>query len=213
MADEWDAKRSSPRRYRRNSSSTSHSGLTFRDSCLLEGIEERSFFLWKARGEKEKSGIYYQFYQAIKRAQAEDKRTRIEAIKKAGTVGHEHTEEHYSGDAEVDADGNLVPIPGSITFRRITKKQFPSWQANFGWLQTRYPDEFPRIHVTEQRDKKPKADELEERRETIPPSALVGRDETRSRVLLAHHPQSQHRRSGCPRGQAPQRERSVAAPV
>ena len=167
------------------------SGLTFRDSCLLEGIEERTFHVWKARGEKEQSGVYHHFHHAIKKAQAEDKRTRIEAIKKAGTVGNEYVEEHYSGDATVDEDGNLAPISGSLQFRRITKKQFPVWQANFAWLQTRYPDEFPRIHVTEQRDKKPKADELEERREQFRQAHLW--DETRRdpesywRTILNHN--------------------------
>ena len=45
-------------------------GLRYREAALAAGIDERTFYNWKRRGEEAKSGIYFQFFQSLKEAEA-----------------------------------------------------------------------------------------------------------------------------------------------
>lgn len=45
-------------------------GNFFETAALASGVPERSFYNWKKRGENAKSGIYWQFWQSIKVAEA-----------------------------------------------------------------------------------------------------------------------------------------------
>ena len=44
-------------------------GLPYKAAALLAGVSERSFYNWRNRGEKAKSGRYFQFLQDLTRAQ------------------------------------------------------------------------------------------------------------------------------------------------
>ena len=46
------------------------SGLTYHDAAVMSGVSERVFYLWKAAGEKAKSGRHFQFLQDLQRAEA-----------------------------------------------------------------------------------------------------------------------------------------------
>jgi len=52
------------------------------------GIPERTFYRWLAEGEKAKKGLAWQFYQAIKKAEAEAVARNIALIQKAATEGN-----------------------------------------------------------------------------------------------------------------------------
>jgi IS30 family transposase len=43
---------------------------SFEDACLVAGIGERTFYRWKSEGQRQPEGEYWQFWQAVKKAQA-----------------------------------------------------------------------------------------------------------------------------------------------
>jgi len=45
-------------------------GNTIKASCLAVGISQQAFENWMNRGEKEQKGVYFRFYMAVKKAQA-----------------------------------------------------------------------------------------------------------------------------------------------
>lgn len=57
---------------------------TLKYSAQKEGITERTFWNWMSRGEEAKSGKYFQFFQAIKKAQEEAKSDIVKEIKGHG---------------------------------------------------------------------------------------------------------------------------------
>lgn len=58
-------------------------GNTNESAAALAGISSSTFYDWKARGEKAKSGKYREFYETIKRAEALAEAKRIEIIRNA----------------------------------------------------------------------------------------------------------------------------------
>ena len=51
------------------------------------GINEKTFYAWMKQGEAAKSGIYYEFCKAVKKAEADAETQRIARISKAGADG------------------------------------------------------------------------------------------------------------------------------
>ena len=43
---------------------------SFEDACRVAGIGERTFYRWKSEGQRQVDGEYWQFWQAVKKAQA-----------------------------------------------------------------------------------------------------------------------------------------------
>jgi hypothetical protein len=63
-------------------------GLKYEQAALAAGTTERTLYNWKQRGEKAKSGKYFQFVQSLKKAGAEGEGvllTRIQQEAKEGT--------------------------------------------------------------------------------------------------------------------------------
>lgn len=58
-------------------------GLTYERSAEFSGITGRTFYNWKARGEKAKSGRYFQFVHALKKAEIEGETECLRLIKAA----------------------------------------------------------------------------------------------------------------------------------
>ena len=54
-----------------------------RTAAACAGISESTFYHWLERGEKEKSGIYSEFLEAVKEAQAESEANLLNHISKA----------------------------------------------------------------------------------------------------------------------------------
>jgi hypothetical protein len=58
-------------------------GNTRFDAALCAGIHVDTFLLWMRRGRQEGSGFYYQFYQSVKKAEAQFVDDNIKVIQKA----------------------------------------------------------------------------------------------------------------------------------
>lgn len=58
-------------------------GYTIAQAAALSGITERTFYLWKKRGENSKSGKYFEFLQQVKMAQKIAEAKFIDVIKRA----------------------------------------------------------------------------------------------------------------------------------
>ncbi len=61
--------------------------MRYVDAAAVAGIHQATFYLWKAKGEKAKSGLYFEFYEALKRAESEGERALLARIHKAGQEG------------------------------------------------------------------------------------------------------------------------------
>lgn len=59
-------------------------GMRFEDAASVAGIALSTFYDWKARGEKAKSGKFKQFSEALKKAEAEGEQMLLARIQKAG---------------------------------------------------------------------------------------------------------------------------------
>ena len=62
-------------------------GLKYEQAALAAGISDRTLYNWKERGQNAKSGIYFQFLQALKKAEAEGEGMLITRIQKEAKEG------------------------------------------------------------------------------------------------------------------------------
>jgi hypothetical protein len=62
-------------------------GNYFDTSCKLVGIDYSTFRAWIVKGEEDGKGRFFDFSEAIKRAEAEAEAKRVEMILKAGGLG------------------------------------------------------------------------------------------------------------------------------
>lgn len=62
-------------------------GNYFDTSCQIVGIDFGTFRNWLIRGEQEGKGPFFNFFKAIKKAEAEAEAKRVELILKAGGAG------------------------------------------------------------------------------------------------------------------------------
>lgn len=58
-------------------------GLTQERSAIAAGITERTFYNWIERGEKDTSGIFFQLFQDLKKAEAEGELNLLKTIQDA----------------------------------------------------------------------------------------------------------------------------------
>jgi len=63
-------------------------GLTYRLAAELVGVTYKTFNEWNQKGQKEKSGKYYQFAQHIKKCNAEGARILLEKLNDAAKAGN-----------------------------------------------------------------------------------------------------------------------------
>ncbi|MBE3576893.1 MAG: hypothetical protein IMX00_04305 [Limnochordales bacterium] len=63
-------------------------GNYYETACALAGITYRTFAKWREKGERAKSGIYFQFVQDLKRAEAFAEAERIKRIREAAKEGN-----------------------------------------------------------------------------------------------------------------------------
>ena len=52
-------------------------GMNFQDACMLVGISEKTFGRWRKKAEKAKSGEWFDFHLAWKKAEMENKKKHI----------------------------------------------------------------------------------------------------------------------------------------
>ena len=56
-------------------------------AALASGITEATFYNWMARGKEAKRGIYFEFFESIKRAEAESEKKYLSVIQDAADSG------------------------------------------------------------------------------------------------------------------------------
>ena len=62
-------------------------GLPYDTACALAGIHYTTFLNWMKRGEKDKSGEFFKFFEEVKKAEAIAESVHIKNIKDAGRNG------------------------------------------------------------------------------------------------------------------------------
>jgi len=127
-------------------------GNTRRASALYGGVDERTLYGWIKRGqgksERENNGEYFQFFQALTRAEAECEVNFVAVIKKAAagydtgevrtkTKSYTETVNGSDGKPLIGKDG--TPVTKTVTETETvttTAREF-DWRAALEWLKRR----------------------------------------------------------------------------
>lgn len=67
-------------------------GMAYERAAILSGICERTFWRWKVRGDTAKSGIYFEFCQALKLADADAELLHVQNLKELAIGGRKYRE-------------------------------------------------------------------------------------------------------------------------
>jgi len=103
-------------------------------ACQACGIGQKTYENWMNRGAKESEGIYHDFYEAIKKAEAEAELESINRIRKAAAGGSPIKRTITTRVAE---DGSTITTTTEVLSE-------PIWQAD-AWLRERKnPDRWGR---------------------------------------------------------------------
>ena len=114
-------------------------GLNFDDAARCAGISETTFYRWKAKGRRAKRGRYREFWEAIKRAEAERKRRRLEVVHAAYLKPSRKVRIIRDPDPQDPAN----PQKGTIR-EIIVETRPPDWKAAAWALERSNPEEFGR---------------------------------------------------------------------
>lgn len=107
-------------------------GMTYKDACTSVGITEGTYYNWMKKAEKAKSGIYFEFLQAVHEAKNKAKNVLVQNLHALAAGGIKVTEKKV----ERDAAGNIV----SVT--KTKKVTLPDRAASLAILSRRYPEEW-----------------------------------------------------------------------
>lgn len=94
----------------------------------LAGIGERTLFRWLARGRSENKGEYWQFWQEIKKAEAQAVAEAVSVIRRAAE------RDEVTVKRTVGPDGSVTTV--------TTTRTVLDWTAAAWWLERRYPREW-----------------------------------------------------------------------
>ncbi len=128
-------------------------GLTYEQAAIFNGIGESTFYAWKAKGDKQKSGVYSDFVEAIKKANIVARAIHLQRIHKASQGGEQFEETSVTEKTERDpATGQEVVVARET--RTTKKRTLPQWQASAWILERRFPSEFGKHVLPELPDEK-----------------------------------------------------------
>ncbi len=134
------------------------SGLAFERAAQFSGICPVTFFAWKKRGAKERTGIYARFLKAVKKAEVDSEAYNLQQIQKAAQGGQEADDTKTIKKTVKKYDPKLkkmVVVEEHTEQATTKKKSLPAWQAAAWRLERRYPDRYGK-HIqpssTEEKD-------------------------------------------------------------
>ena len=86
-------------------------GITAKEASITSGITEQTFYNWIQKGKEAKSGKYFEFFESIKKAEAELKASYEKIVKDAGektwTAAAWYLERKYPDEYGKKADYKL----------------------------------------------------------------------------------------------------------
>jgi hypothetical protein len=111
-------------------------GLTYEKVAFAAGVSRHTLINWRKRGQKAKSGIYFNFFNKLKAAEAAGERINLQKIRDAAVGGQEvkQSKKFYRGNK----------IVKRIT---TTKKTPPDWRAAAWILERRYPEKYGKHRI------------------------------------------------------------------
>ena len=116
-------------------------GVPYEEAALKSGISKVTFYNWKNRGEKARSGIFRQFFNSLKEANAHAMVALLGRVHKAGMGG----EIKEFKKTEYDAKGNIIKV--IVEDRLVPPLNF----APNAWiLERRWPKQFGRYRMTDE---------------------------------------------------------------
>lgn len=107
-------------------------GVPQKYAAQRAGITPQTLCNWKAKGRKATSGGYYEFLEALKKAEADALARNVAIIMRAASERTDTTVKEFFGP-----DGALVR-------RETSSKKVFDWCAAAWWLERQYPEEFGR---------------------------------------------------------------------
>lgn len=111
-------------------------GVPLKHTVDMVGIDGSTFCKWKQRGKKEKSGIYFEFFIAVKKAKANRLAASVKRIESA-SVGGQVVERETKTVTIVTKSGEEKTT--ETTYEKMAPGQ---WTADAWYLERRHPDEF-----------------------------------------------------------------------
>jgi hypothetical protein len=111
-------------------------GLTYEKAASAAKVSRHTIINWRKRGQNAKSGIYFNFFNKLKAAEAAGERINLQKIRDAAVGGQEvkQSKKFYKGNKII---------------KRIltTKKTPPDWRAAAWILERRYPEKYGKHRI------------------------------------------------------------------
>ena len=85
-------------------------GATYRDACEAAGVSYQTMLNWMAKGEKATSGIYYDFFDSVRKAQARARLGYLTTIAKAANEGDWRAALEYLKRRDRETWGDSVDV-------------------------------------------------------------------------------------------------------
>ena len=113
---------------------TIQEGMPYSQACRLAGIDYQTLLNWKARGRNAKTGLFFEFFEALSRAEATAMQQMVKIVRETAAKGSEEitVTEHF------DEEGKVT---GSTKVSRVAPRD---WRAAMAMLERRNPEAFGR---------------------------------------------------------------------
>jgi transposase len=99
-------------------------GNYFDTSCKIAGISYSTFREWIIKGEQDGKGKFFDFSEAIKKAEAEAEAKRVEMILKAGMIQDWKANAWYLERKYPDRWGKVDRLEASVKSENINKQEY-----------------------------------------------------------------------------------------
>ena len=115
-------------------------GCTYVDACLIAGIGQSTFHKWKLQGQAARSGLFREFVDKLKRAEADFRAHHLKKIQDAANESSVETRKttRTAGDGDDQ----------KVTFQEVVEiTRPPTWTASAWLLERKYPEQYSLKHL------------------------------------------------------------------